>query len=330
MFLSKRQTMVETVGKRLQKERLNRQITIDQAAEATKIRPERLVDLEADEYADFPNLTYAKSFLAKYAKFLELNVQEELESFEVSRSISFRDYQYLTTTRPKYLSEPRGLRPRGFRVPPLLVAVLVLLLLVGVPLFSYFAMYVSGLRKSDQAVLTVPDQTSNQGAASASPENQNTLRSASPGVLGRVDEAPRALSVPTATPGLADAGGPALTPVSSPAQRIEDGIVVRRALPVQSDSAPAKPVANSSPTNSKSAPTAVAKLEVRALKPTRITVTKDEQGSEPVFDGVANPKNQPIVLEGSRFWLKVQDKRAVEVRRNGQVILGTADGVVID
>ncbi len=324
MFLNGWQTMLETVGKRLQKERLSRQLTIDQVAEATKIRPERVVDLEADDYAHFPNLTYAKSFLAKYAKFLELNIQEELDSFEVNRSVSLRDYQYLTTARPKYVPEPRAPMSRGFRVPPLLVAILVLLVLVGVPLFSYFALTFSGVRKSDQAVLTAPDQSPGLGTG-----NQETLHSTPPASPARAEAASPAVPAAAQT-ALAEANARALSPTASPAQRIEGGVVVRRALPVQPDSALTEAETNSVPVNAKSTPLAIAKLEVRALKPTRITLTKDDKSSEPVFDGMANPNSQPIVVQGSRFWLKVQDKSAVEVRRNGQIIQQNGDGVVID
>ena len=72
------------------------------------------------------------------------------------------------------------------------------------------------------------------------------------------------------------------------------------------------------------------KLELRALKRTWVKVTKDEERSEPVFDGFAAPEDQPIVVEGKRFWLKIQDKGAVEVRKNGQRVLNSSDGVVID
>ena len=59
--------------------RLARKLGIEDVAEQTKIRPDRIIDLEADEYSHFPNLTYAKSFLAKYASFLGRDIQEELD-----------------------------------------------------------------------------------------------------------------------------------------------------------------------------------------------------------------------------------------------------------
>ena len=75
--------MVESVGRKLQQARLARKLEIEDVAERTKIRPDRIIDLEADEYSHFPNLTYAKSFLVKYASFLGRDIQEELDKFQI-------------------------------------------------------------------------------------------------------------------------------------------------------------------------------------------------------------------------------------------------------
>src|ERR1700746_941922 len=136
--------MVESVGRKLQQARLAQKLEIEEVAERTKIRPDRIIDLEADEYGHFPNLTYAKSFLAKYAKFLGLDIQEELDKFQISHAISMGDYQYLKSISAQDQAQeprrPRRIAPKGFRVPPLVVGVLVLIVLVGVPVLSYLAL----------------------------------------------------------------------------------------------------------------------------------------------------------------------------------------------
>src|ERR1700761_2215978 len=135
--------MVESVGRKLQQARLAKKLDIEDVAERTKIRPDRIIDLEADEYSHFPNLTYAKSFLAKYARFLELDIQNELDKFQISPAISMGDYQYLSSfSAQDHAAHPRWtqrIQPKGFRVPPAVVIVLVLVVLVGVPVFSYLA-----------------------------------------------------------------------------------------------------------------------------------------------------------------------------------------------
>jgi cytoskeletal protein RodZ len=310
--------MPESVGRRLQQARLARNLEIEDVAETTKIRPERIIDLEADEYSLFPNPTYAKSFLAKYAKFLEINIQEELDRFPVERAISLNAYQYLTSQpQPKRSSEMRRITPKGFRVPPVVVAVLLLIVLVGVPLFSYLA-------------LNVPRVV---GARFAS---ENERPKDAPGKAGLGQRSPGLLperEVPSsdANPAIASQnpkqdeevkGG--LAPVSSPNQgHLEEGVEVRRALPVNSPAADTqvRAVAPTFPDK---------KLEVRILKRTYVKVTKDQEGAQPVFEGFAGPDSRPIVVAGKRFWVHVLDKGAVEVRKDGQVVPSDSGDIVIN
>src|SRR5207249_11251398 len=125
--------MEESVGRKLQQARLAQKLEIEEVAERTKIRPERIIDLEADEYAHFPNMTYAKSFLAKYSKFLGVDIQEELDKFQISHAISMGDYQYLKSIsgagQGQEARRPRRIAPKGFRVPQIVVGVLVLIVL---------------------------------------------------------------------------------------------------------------------------------------------------------------------------------------------------------
>ena len=113
--------MAESVGRKLQQARLARKLGIEDVAEQTKIRPDRIIDLEADEYSHFPNLTYAKSFLAKYASFLGRDIQEELDKFQISPTISMGDYQYLSSiTAHNQGQQPRWkqrIQPKGFECP---------------------------------------------------------------------------------------------------------------------------------------------------------------------------------------------------------------------
>src|SRR5260370_42150749 len=112
--------MAETVGRRLQRARQEKKFTIDEVAAATKIRPQRIVDLEADDLTHFPSLVYARSFLVKYARFLGLDIQDDLENFQVNRAVGFGEFKYLTAvTPPKYRPEPRVKQPRKKKGPAL-------------------------------------------------------------------------------------------------------------------------------------------------------------------------------------------------------------------
>ena len=210
--------MAESVGRKLQQARLARKLGIEDVAEQTKIRPDRIIDLEADEYSHFPNLTYAKSFLAKYASFLGRDIQEELDKFQISPMISMGDYQYLSSiTAHNQGQQPRWtqrIQPKGFRVPPAVVVVLVLIMLVGVPVFSYVAINIRRVAGTnfadtiDKTVGTASDSDSVKSLAAQSPSEERT-----------------AVASPSASQQQA-------VKADASAVRIEDGIEVRRALPV--------------------------------------------------------------------------------------------------
>ena len=317
---------MESVGSRLQRARLAHKLEIEEVAERTKIRPDRLIDLEADEYSHFPNLTYAKSFLAKYANFLRVDITRELENFQVSRSISMGDYQYLSSITAAYQAHRtpwhQRIQARGFRVPPLVVAILVLIVLVGVPLFSYLALNLP--RVNAPGVVGTLDKLNQTAGTATSGTNSPTPDLDTLGSLATTAN-PDAKAVAGSA---ATAGEPGPTAEPAPTEqpgRIEDGVQVKRALPVDASPAPAQA---DTPTALSSLPEK--KLEVRVTRKTYVKVTKDKEGTQPVFEGYAGPESQPIVVEGKRFWIHVVDKGAVELREDGQLVSGGSNDIVIN
>jgi cytoskeletal protein RodZ len=315
--------MAESVGRKLQQARLARKLEIEDVAERTKIRPDRLIDLEADEYSHFPNLTYAKSFLAKYARFLGLDIQQELDDFQISSAISMGDYQYLSSMPPHNAQQARWtqrIQPKGFRVHPAIVVVLVLIVLVGVPVISYLALNIPRVAGTN---FSATNESANQAAVgstqSVSPvpsetDSTQTLAAQSPS-----GESPAAVSSPASQPSELKADG---TPA-----RNEDRIEVRRA---QAAGTPVSVTPVETPVRAGLATLPEKKLEVRVIKRTYVKVTKDEEGTQPVFDGFAGPDSRPIVVQGKRFWVHVLDKGAVEVREDGQLVPGNSGDIVID
>src|SRR4051794_36664937 len=86
---------IEGLGKKFQEARLARNLTLDEAARMTKIRPSRLAEIEADDFSQFPSLTYAKGFLQIYGKFLDVDVSPYMEAFEGSDAVTVDGYSYL-------------------------------------------------------------------------------------------------------------------------------------------------------------------------------------------------------------------------------------------
>src|SRR5439155_20156930 len=119
---------IEGLGKKFQEARRARNLTLDEAARMTKIRPARLAEIEADDFSQFPSLAYAKGFLLIYGKFLDVDVTPYLDAFEDSERVTVDGYSYLQENRPeKPVSAPvvprRPRRPaavgRGDRLSPM-------------------------------------------------------------------------------------------------------------------------------------------------------------------------------------------------------------------
>ena len=323
--------MVETVGRRLQKARQEKKLTIDEVAAATKIRPERIVDLEADDLTHFPSLVYARSFLVKYARFLGLDIQDDLENFQVNRAVGFGEFKYLTAVPPpKYRPEPRFNQPSKKMAPPLILAILAVLILIGVPLVAFFAVNLSRLSPTEE-----------QQAKTAATSPTKSVQSAAPLAVVTPGATKPALASPTSSVQVvSNTQTPAgSSPTASPT------VEVRRALPVTAaDKAANTPAdkdttkdtskdANKESTDSSPSPTATAppqKLEIKVKERTWLRVTKDRESSEPVFNGFVGPSSPAIVIQGNRFWLKALDKSALELRKNGQAVNGQDSDIVIE
>src|SRR6516225_9041629 len=118
--------MVETVGTKLQKARLAKGWSVDEVSAATKIRPERITDLESDDHSHFASLVYARSFLVKYARHLGVDIQEELDQFQVGRPGGLGRFHYIAYGSPgptKHEAQTEVYQNRlWLRIPPVVLA----------------------------------------------------------------------------------------------------------------------------------------------------------------------------------------------------------------
>lgn len=69
------------IGQRLSEARQEKNLSIEQVAKATKIRPNFLSAIEKGEYDKLPSFTYAQGFICNYAEFLNLPRDEILALF---------------------------------------------------------------------------------------------------------------------------------------------------------------------------------------------------------------------------------------------------------
>ncbi len=70
--------MAETIGQQLKFARLAQSLSIEEVVEATRIRPNYIEALEADDFDAFPSAAQGRGFLHNYAGFLGLNMDDIL------------------------------------------------------------------------------------------------------------------------------------------------------------------------------------------------------------------------------------------------------------
>jgi cytoskeleton protein RodZ len=78
--------MTDTIGQRLTKARKHRNLTLEKAAEATRIRQGYLQALEADDYSAMPSPVHARGFLRNYAQYLDLDLDQMVEELRAMQS----------------------------------------------------------------------------------------------------------------------------------------------------------------------------------------------------------------------------------------------------
>jgi len=300
---------IEGLGKKFQEARLARNLTLDEAARMTKIRPARLAEIEADDFSQFPSLAYAKGFLLIYGKFLEVDVTPYLDAFEDSERVTVDGYSYLQENSPqKPVSAPviRRRRPATTsheRISPMPLIFGVLVLVIG---FSVMKLILNVRR------LAPGQAESAQVSPSASPvpspkAGQPGTTQTSPGVVA---------SAPTVAPSVSVA--PTVVPkavAAVPAGPSEPE--VRKAKPVRpEDLAQAPPQTNSSPAESGEQN----RVAIRPLKRTYVKVTVGDKGGSPAFERWVSPTDGPVEFRGKHVSIRVLDPDAVQITKNGKAL----------
>lgn len=75
---------MESVGTRLKDARENKNITLREVSQVTNIGIKFLKALENDEYENFPNDVYLRSFLKTYANFLDMDGERLVGELKLS------------------------------------------------------------------------------------------------------------------------------------------------------------------------------------------------------------------------------------------------------
>ena len=307
---------IEGLGKKFQEARRARNLSLDEAARMTKIRPARLAEIESDDFSQFPSLAYAKGFLVIYGKFLDVDVTPYLDAFEDSERVTVDGYSYLQDgPPPKPVGAPvvhrRASRSSGDRVSPMPLIFGIVVLVVG-----FLGMK---LVMNLQRLAPGHAQTTAQVSPSASPLPSST---ASPAASESVASAPTHAPSESPQPTIVQKAKAVAAASAAPSEP-----EVRRAKPVRPEEL-AKPQAesNSSPPES-NAPN---RVSIRPLKRTYLKVTVGDGSGNPAFDRWVSPADGPVEFRAKHLSIRVLDRDAVEITKNGKPLEEDDEEVTVD
>jgi cytoskeletal protein RodZ len=310
---------IEGLGKKFQEARLARNLTLDEAARMTKIRPARLAEIEADDFSQFPSLAYAKGFLLIYGKFLDVDVTPYLDAFEDSERVTVDGYSYLQENRPeKPVSAPvvRRRRPTTSheRISPMPLIFGVLVLVIG---FSVMKLILNVQR-------LVPGKAESTAQVTPSASPAPSPKAGQPGAAETSSS--RVASAPTVAPSISVA--PTVVPravaaVSAAPSEPE----VRRAKPVRpEDLAQAPAEANSSSPGSGEQN----RVAIKPLKRTYVRVTVGDKGGSPAFERWVSPTDGTVEFRGKHVSIRVLDPDAVQITKNGKALEDGDEDVTVN
>ena len=313
---------IEGLGKKFQEARRARDLTLDEAARMTKIRPARLAEIEADDFSQFPSLAYAKGFLLIYGKFLDVDVTPYLDSFEDSERVTVDGYSYLQDNpppKPARASAPvvrRRAAGGRDRVSPMPLIVGVLVLVIG-----FLAMkFILNLQR------LAPGRA--EPTAQISPSAASTPSSTTPPPATRETPASNVASAPATTPPVSPIPTVAPTATAASAARPAPGEPeVRKAKPVLPEDL-AKPPEKASPSPAESSPPN--RVAIRPLKRTYVKVTVDDQSEKPAFESWVSPADGAVEFRGNHVSIRVLERDAVQITKNGKALEEDDEDVTVD
>ena len=311
---------MEGLGEKFTKAREARNLTLDEAARMTKIRPAKLAEIEAEDFSQFPSLAYAKGFILIYGKFLHVDVSPYMEAFETSEHVTVEGYSYLQDNPAPAPRRTDVVRKDSSgsksSLLPLVIGVVVLVL--GFTILKWM-MEVRRLKPSAArdaqalALATATAAPNNMAAPRALPAASTSAPTApirTPATItAEVTPVIASAAVPTPAPTIAVAA--ATTPVTDANQE------VRRAEPVNPDELKKAQARLAAASPSPSASPVVNRFEVRPVRKTYVRVTVD--GSGKPLERWVNPA-EGLEFKGRRISIKVLDPNDVEIRKNGKPV----------
>ncbi len=129
-----------SLGALLAAEREKRGIPVEKAAKETRMRPQRIRDMEGDDLSHFTNPSYARMFIIAYAKYLGVSMQTISDHLPDRGELGTEGYQYISTSTENLPSLRHDIASKPARRTPLVALIITMLAIVvlGLGGLSYY------------------------------------------------------------------------------------------------------------------------------------------------------------------------------------------------
>jgi len=145
-----------SIGALLAAERERRGIPVEKAAKETRMRPQRIRDMEGDDLSHFTNPSYARMFIIAYAKYLGISMQTIGDHLPDRGEPGTEGYQYISTSTEDLPSLRNDIASKPVRRNGPLVTLLVITLVVVVVGLGGLATYLTVNANRITAVVEKP------------------------------------------------------------------------------------------------------------------------------------------------------------------------------
>ena len=98
--------MSGSIGQKFLHARKLRKETLEDVAFKTRIPTALLGDMENDDLSNFGNLTYARSFLKLYSRYLDVDISDYLDEFNTSELASISGHEYIQAANAVHALPP--------------------------------------------------------------------------------------------------------------------------------------------------------------------------------------------------------------------------------
>ncbi|MDX2227007.1 MAG: DUF4115 domain-containing protein [Verrucomicrobiae bacterium] len=86
---------MESIGTLLKNQREARKLSLEEASKATKIRVERLEEMEKDNFTNIPGVGYQREFVRTYAKYLRLDPHKMVRDFNRQLGLTENEFSFM-------------------------------------------------------------------------------------------------------------------------------------------------------------------------------------------------------------------------------------------